>query len=208
MPDTGKVFMLDDDVIILDMYRSMLESRGYEVFATTNAYQYLMYAKEIVPDIFILDINMPEMNGWEVLERLAQENRLEKTPVMMMTVVSDYDLAVQKGVSHFLHKPVDPQLFTDIIEAYARGNKHHDVLLLEDYELWDENKNERCRGQKWSCFDVHNIIGARKYLSRNHPRMICVRKAPEEFEIICRQLDHENIRRIDLLREIDKFFEE
>lgn len=74
----GRVFMLDDDLIVLNLYREMLEKIGYEVFATANAYQFLLYAKELMPDLFILDINMPEITGWEVMNRLAAEDRHPK----------------------------------------------------------------------------------------------------------------------------------
>ena len=76
MDKLGKVFMLDDDFILLDMYRSLLESHGFDVFTTDNAYKFILYAREIHPDIFILDINMPVMNGWEVVLRLKRENDL------------------------------------------------------------------------------------------------------------------------------------
>ena len=72
MDKLGKVFMLDDDFILLDMYRSLLESHGFDVFTTDNAYKFILYAREIHPDIFILDINMPVMNGWEVVLRLKR----------------------------------------------------------------------------------------------------------------------------------------
>lgn len=63
MSKAGKVFMLDDDRIFLELYRNLLSDRGFDVFTTNNAYKFLLYGRELVPDVMFLDINMPRMNG-------------------------------------------------------------------------------------------------------------------------------------------------
>ena len=63
MSGAGKIFMLDDDQIFLELYQHFLESKGYQVFTTDNAYKYLMYGRELQPDVLFLDINMPMLNG-------------------------------------------------------------------------------------------------------------------------------------------------
>ena len=97
--NAGRVFMLDDDLFFLDLYRNLLEARGYKVFTATNAYKFLLYAKEIHPDVVVLDINMPDVSGWEVLQLLDDETKIRE-PVIMTTMEADKGLAVAKGVAH------------------------------------------------------------------------------------------------------------
>ena len=97
MEKNGLIFMLDDDVLFLNLYKNLFEAQGYRVFATDNAYKFLQYAREIPADIFLMDINMPDMNGWEVLQRLEKGGQVEAAPVVMMTVVADRDLALPKA---------------------------------------------------------------------------------------------------------------
>lgn len=51
MSKAGKVFMLDDDRIFLELYRNLLSDRGFDVFTTNNAYKFLLYGRELVPDV-------------------------------------------------------------------------------------------------------------------------------------------------------------
>lgn len=167
MDKLGKVFMLDDDFILLDMYRSLLESHGFDVFTTDNAYKFILYAREIHPDIFILDINMPVMNGWEVVLRLKREARLKHIPVVMLTVRHDKRLAHAYGIANYLNKPLDAPGLLDVVESYCVGSKNHDILLLGDF--WPESnilRTEMSR-RKWVVFEVYDLEAAELYLSKN-----------------------------------------
>src|SRR5574344_1616713 len=139
MEKSGRVFMLDDDMIVLNLYHDLLESQGYDVFTTNNAYKFLLYAKEIIPDVLVLDINMPEVTGWEIVRRISKENKLKDIPVIVFTVETDKALADVKGVTHLLNKPVDNEYLFEIIDTYCMGNKNHDILLIHQY-----NPEESC----------------------------------------------------------------
>ncbi len=114
----GKIFILDDDIFIVDLYRNLFEGEGFEVFATTNVYQFIKYVKEIVPKVIILDINMPELNGWQVLDMIKKEKSLSGVPVVMLTVSSDTEKAKEKGVAHFINKPAEPEQMLEIVKGY------------------------------------------------------------------------------------------
>ena len=199
----GRVFMLDDDLIVLNLYREMLEKTGYEVFATANAYQFLLYAKELMPDLFILDINMPEITGWEVMSRLAAEERTSEIPVIVMSVLADKALAVQKGAAHYLNKPVKVEDLLEILEAYCIGNKKHDILLLEDFEPMKKPIRQRMEERKWSCFEVNDLKAAKRYLQKNNPKVVVVNLPKNRFGKVLNELKHPLIRYLESYEQVD-----
>ncbi len=199
----GRVFMLDDDLIVLNLYREMLEKTGYEVFATANAYQFLLYAKELMPDLFILDINMPEITGWEVMSRLAAEERTSEIPVIVMSVLADKALAVQKGAAHYLNKPVKLEDLLEILEAYCIGNKKHDILLLEDFEPMKKPIRQRMEERKWSCFEVNDLKAAKRYLQKNNPKVVVVNLPKNRLGKVLNELKHPLIRYLESYEQVD-----
>lgn len=206
MNSLGKIFMLDDDGIILDLYKELFEAKGYDVFATTNAYQLLRYAQEINPDIFILDVNMPEMSGWEVLQQINKDTKLHEIPVLMLSVSRDIDLAIAKGAAHFLNKPIEMEKLNEIVEAYCIGNKHHDVLLLEDFETLGSPFEKSIIDRRLSYFGVHDVWAARRYLQKNFPQIVCICYAELDYEQAKKQLQHDKIYRVDQRQSIDDIF--
>lgn len=199
MSSSGKIFMLDDDKLFLDLYQHFLEANGYDVFTTDNAYKFLMYGREIKPDVMFLDINMPQLNGWEVLSQINNDTVLQNIPVVMLSVNQDEDLAAIKGVAHFLFKPPAFELLADIVESYGRGGQTHDLLLLEDYEPMFQDQQP----EAGKLFITHSPNAAKKYLEKNQPKKIAIKYNPEKFEDIRKQLGREDAIRIDDLHDLD-----
>lgn len=190
--NAGRVFMLDDDLFFLDLYRNLLEARGYKVFTATNAYKFLLYAKEIHSDVVVLDINMPDVSGWEVLQLLDEETRV-RAPVIMTTVEADKGLAVAKGVAHYLPKPLDMENFMEIVETYCAGQKAHDILLLEDYNPFDLSIRDAINELRFSFFSVNDVNAAVLYLNKNIPKAVCVSFDAGRFEEVKPRLKHDRI---------------
>ncbi len=205
MSSSGRIFMLDDDGIILDLYKELFEAKGYEFFATTNAYKLLLYAKEVKPDIFILDVNMPGMSGWEVLQKLRSDEDLKKIPVLMLSVSRDIDLAVAKGAAHFLNKPLDMDKLSDIVEAYCVGGKQHDILLLEDFDAVGSFFEKSIYTHHLQSFNVHGLWAAKRYLEKNMPKMVFVCYPELDFNEVRRELAHNRIYKVDSRQDIEEF---
>lgn len=200
MDKLGKVFMLDDDLIILNLYQNMLENLGYQVFATGNAYQFLMYAKEIVPDVAVLDINMPGTSGWEVLQRMRNEDKLKQIPVVIMSIAADRSMASEQSVAHYIKKPNEVQDLLEIVESYCVGNKVPDVLLIDDYVPMSPSLKDLIKSKKWSCFEINDIGAAKVYLQKNSPRVVAINLPQDRYEKAVMEL---NYPRIFYLRSTD-----
>ncbi len=84
-----KILIVDDDENLRMVLRDKLSIEGFEVLEAENGKEGLKKAFEIQPDIVLLDIMMPVMDGWEMLGKLKKDERGKKIKVMMLTVIED-----------------------------------------------------------------------------------------------------------------------
>lgn len=82
---TGRVLVIEDDPDVAELIRYNLTKEGYEVTVSAKGIQGLEQAKASRPDMILLDIMVPELNGWEVCRRLKQDAELRGTPVIIVT---------------------------------------------------------------------------------------------------------------------------
>jgi len=84
-----KILLVDDELDILEMHQYNLEKEGYEVYTTTEGNSVLDLAKDIKPDIFILDIMMPDVDGVQVCERIRERTEFENSIIIFLTARSE-----------------------------------------------------------------------------------------------------------------------
>ena len=113
-----KILIIDDDREYISQLAEVLEEEGYQVGFTTSGLSAFNMLDSINYDLIILDINMPRMNGMEVLSELKSTKTTRLTPVLMSTGDSSADSvkqAVQLGADDYIIKPIDVDLFLDKI---------------------------------------------------------------------------------------------
>ena len=109
MPE--KILIIDDDVDTLRLVGLMLQRQGYLIVAASNGEQGLAKAFEEKPDIILLDVMMPEMDGYEVARRLRKNPVTQTTPILMFTAKTQLDDKVtgfESGADDYLTKPTHP----------------------------------------------------------------------------------------------------
>jgi len=110
MPET--ILVVDDDVDICEIVQVNLEGAGYQVLRATDGAKGLVAARTHVPDLIILDVLMPELDGWEVLTQLIRDPRTADRPVIMLTCRGD-DQDVLRGLElgavEYVTKPFYPE---------------------------------------------------------------------------------------------------
>jgi DNA-binding response OmpR family regulator len=102
------VLVVDDDRDILDLARLVLEDGGYQVLAAPSGQEALDQAAQSLPDLILLDVNMPGMDGWQVLKILKVDERTQEIPVALFTIksqVRDRVLGLQGGACDYIAKP-------------------------------------------------------------------------------------------------------
>jgi len=102
-----KVLIVEDDEFLLQMYSTKLELEGFKVVEAMNGLQGLKAAQKESPDLILLDLNLPEMNGFEVLSQLKRDEATKNIKVLVLTNYSqkeDIDRCLELGADDYLIK--------------------------------------------------------------------------------------------------------
>lgn len=131
-PGTSTALVIDDDPNVKIILERFLTKDGYQLAAALNGETGLKMAKELKPDIIVLDVMMPTMDGWTVLASLKADPELSNIPVAILTMSSDKSIGYALGASEYLSKPIDRQNLLKVLNKYRKEGKPHQVLLVED----------------------------------------------------------------------------
>ena len=119
-PTRKSILICDDDPVILRLLQVNLELEGYDVLPADNGEKAIEVARAERPDLIVLDIMMPRLDGYETCERLKAEDATKDIPVVFLSAKaqqSDIDKGKAFGVADYLTKPFDPN---DLIETVER----------------------------------------------------------------------------------------
>ena len=110
MSEKIKVLAVDDEKDVLFIVSTALKAEGYEVHTAADGAECLELATQNPPDIIVLDVMMPKMDGFETLEKLREMDATREIPVVMLTGLSERDKkleAIDHGVLHYIVKPFE-----------------------------------------------------------------------------------------------------
>ncbi len=121
-----KVLIVDDDVQTLRLVGLMLERQGYKILAANTGSQAIHMARTEHPDVIVLDIMMPDMDGYEVSRSLRKDAETSNIPILMFTAKSQVEDKVsgyESGADDYLTKPIHPAELTAHLRALLSRNK-------------------------------------------------------------------------------------
>jgi len=124
---TNSVLIVDDEISVYDFLQIQLEKQGARIIYAQNGIEALRVAAEILPDVILLDVMMPDMDGFETCRRLRSNPVLADVPIVMITALDDADSHLQgfkAGVDDFFTKPVDQILLLTRIQNILRMNRY------------------------------------------------------------------------------------
>jgi len=116
-----RVLIVEDTADSRDMYMEFLGSNGYQVTGAEDGLQALRVADATVPDLVVLDVALPKLDGFTVLRRLRKDPRFARTPILTLSasVANDYrDQAMRAGATDALEKPCLPD---ELLEAVRKA---------------------------------------------------------------------------------------
>jgi CheY-like chemotaxis protein len=119
LPAPGRVivYVLDDNQDMLEYYRRCAEGTRFQLVAMTSGDDLLTRAVLEPPDIIVLDVMLPDIDGWQLLMRLHQNPETRPIPVVVCSVIREHELGLSLGAAVYLEKPVRPRVFTDALES-------------------------------------------------------------------------------------------
>ena len=126
------ILIVDDEPFGRETLETLLIGEGYSLFFAADGSEALAKAMELAPDLILLDVMMPGMNGFEVCQRLRDDQVLAEVPVIMVTALDDRDSrlqGIQAGADDFVTKPFDRVELRSRVRTITRLNRYRRLLL-------------------------------------------------------------------------------
>ena len=120
-----KILITDDDPVIIELLQVNLEFEGYDVVSAGDGQEAVAKAAEHLPDLVILDIMMPRMDGWTARAELLKNPRTAEIPVIFLSAraqQADLRKGNESGVAAYVTKPFEPVELLDLIAEVLSGN--------------------------------------------------------------------------------------
>ena len=186
----AKVLIVDDQAEVVDVMGAILTHQGFVVESASDGLEGLARAIEGSPDIILLDISMPNMDGFETCRRLKNGSGTLGIPVVMFTSQADRDsriTALQAGANDFLGKPVDSTELVVRVNNLLKVKKYQDVL--EDHSrILERQVEERTKKLREALIDtVQRLTLAAEY--RDEDTYVHVIRISYYTEVIAREMD-------------------
>jgi two-component system cell cycle response regulator DivK len=116
-----KVLIIEDNENNLYMMRFILTQMGYEVLEARDGASGVDLAKEKRPDLILMDIQLPVLDGYSATRRIREDEALKDVPIIAVTsyaMVGDREKAIAAGCTAYVEKPIDPESFIKVLERY------------------------------------------------------------------------------------------
>jgi signal transduction histidine kinase/CheY-like chemotaxis protein len=128
------VLVVEDDVHIATVLRTYLEADGYRVEVADDGQTAIDMAKALDPFAITLDISLPKLDGWGVLNALKRDHATSNIPVVVVSIVDNRDFGLVLGATEYLVKPIDPDRLRGVLHGLAAARSAGDgsVLIVDD----------------------------------------------------------------------------
>jgi signal transduction histidine kinase/CheY-like chemotaxis protein len=166
------LLVIDDDPAVRELMTRTLSSEGYTVHTAENGPRGLELARSLKPSVITLDVMMPGMDGWAVVNALKADPELADIPVVMLTIVDDQKLGFTLGAADYLAKPIDWKRLTSVLARYRDRSGHARVMVVEDDPAVRELLQRNLEKDGWSVALAENGRVALDQLTEVRPALI------------------------------------
>lgn len=126
LQDWLTVLVIDDNADARLLAQRYLEGKRYHVIGVADGRQGIKLAQELQPNVILLDIMMPEHDGWEILGQLRVHPRTRAIPVFVCTILAQEELALSLGAAQFIRKPINPATLLAALERHRPARQESD----------------------------------------------------------------------------------
>jgi CheY-like chemotaxis protein/class 3 adenylate cyclase len=165
MSDDARILVVDDVPQNVRLLEAVLAPRGYDVVSATDGERALGLVESSKPDLVLLDVMMPEPDGYEVCRRLRADDETAVLPVIMVTAsTGEKTKAIQAGADDLIAKPFSHDELLTRVRSLLRIKRYHDTIKAQTEELLDLNRTleERVRAQ---VRELERVRKLRRFLS-------------------------------------------
>jgi CheY-like chemotaxis protein len=138
LTNTSTVLVIDDDPATRDLLQRCLVDADLSVITAANGEDGLLLAQALQPDVIILDVILPDRDGWDVLEALKADPELMDIPVIMLTITDERGKGLLLGAAEYLIKPVDSEQLINLIRTCMKRDSSSEMVLAQRHKPMSE----------------------------------------------------------------------
>ena len=169
---SNTVLVVDDDPTACDLMRRFLAKEGFDVVTAKDGEEGLRLARKLTPSLITLDVLMPGLDGWSVLQQLQSDPQLAAIPVVMLTILDEKNKGYALGASDFVTKPIDRERLRTLLAKYRSDKADQRVLLVEDHEATRQFLRRMLIGEGCQVTEAENGRVALERLAEIRPDLI------------------------------------
>lgn len=199
----GIILVIDDDVIIRELFQENLSQLGYAVAVAIDGNQGIELAHKLRPDCILLDVNMPEKDGWQVLSILKNDPQLVTIPVIMMLMNIDKQTGYAMGATDCLDKTMLHSQLPFLLQKHHIGDNSFDiVMVVDDDQMQRKMLTMILENKGLQILSAENGEIALTHIERKKPVLILLdlnMPVMEGFEFLEHLQNHEEWRSIPVV---------
>jgi PAS domain S-box-containing protein len=151
------ILVVDDDAHIRELLRQELESQGYKVREAKDAMDAIAQVKIAPPDLIILDVMMPQINGFEVAAVLKNNPQTMAIPIIILSIIEDKERGYRLGIDRYLTKPIHKEeLLKDIGVLLSQGVSKKKVLIVDTNASALQTLSDVLQAQGYNVIEAYN----------------------------------------------------
>lgn len=161
-----------DDAQVRDLMVRFMAKEGFSVETAASGEEGLEKARQLKPAVITLDVIMPGMDGWAVLNALKADAELAEIPVILLTMLDDRNMGYTLGASEYMTKPIEWKQLTAVLHKYQCSEPPCPILVVEDDEETREMMRRMLERGGWQVDEAENGCVALERVEANLPDLI------------------------------------
>ena len=191
------VLVIDDDTEAREILIRSLRQELYEIASAAGGEEGLRLARQLKPDVIVLDVLMPTMDGWMVLTALKADPELAEIPVVMLTMLNDEHMGLALGASDYLTKPINRDRLTAVLRKHLPEQGSGNILVVEDDPITRDMMKHLLEKEGYAVTVANNgKLGMEQALATRPALVLLDLMMPEMdgFQFVEELRDHEELK--------------
>jgi CheY-like chemotaxis protein len=176
LEEGSTVLVIDDDPSVRNLLQKYLDKLGYQIAAAESGEEGLRLARKLLPDVIILDVMMPKMDGWEVLSHLRADPDLADIPVIILSIIEDKSMGYSLGATDYLIKPITREQLSAVLQKYhyTEDSTVPLIMLVDDDVATRDMVSRMLRKAGWKVCKAESARSALNYVQKRQPDLILI----------------------------------
>ncbi len=168
----ASVLIIDDDPDVHVILQRALGQRGWQIYSAGSSDEGLRLARLCRPDLILLDVVLPGVDGWQTLSTLKGAPDLMDIPVIMLTMLDERGLGFAMGAADYLTKPIDLQQLTGVLQRHIERRQNQSILIIEDDNVTRAMNRRLLEREGWTVYEASDGKSGLEEVAAHRPGLI------------------------------------